>query len=832
MSTRGTSSLAGAICALGLTGTAAAQSAPPYDPAIDVQLFDYAIGPKAFFAVSDAGQMAPKQITFDFLVTFLSNPFTVYNVDDADDEITGERTQVVKSVLAGELSAAYGLNDRFQLGVALPMIFQMTGDGLMPATAGPDPEGLRVSGTGDLRAEVKMQAFRKDALAGAVAVGATLPTSFGSGGGRFIGDDLPSLRGRGMVQWTGADGKLTVGANLGLIFRKPRTIYASTVGQQLTWGAAASYRPVDRFALVAETFGRTGLGQFDLDQSPMEVEGGARVNATQAIAVVIGGGTGVVRGIGSPDLRLFASIGYAPDTRDSDEDGVANNRDRCPNQAEDRDGWEDGDGCPDDDNDNDRRDDARDKCPDKSEDFDGWDDDDGCPETDNDGDSFADLEDKCPMDPEDSKQPFPKDGCPADKHDADRDGLVDTVDQCPADPEDKDAFDDGDGCPDPDQDGDGVADEDDTCPLCAEDKDGWEDADGCPEADNDNDGLADAADQCPNEPESVNGYDDLDGCSDDGGALLIDVSVEDRLGFVRTPTFDRRGLDRGGGIIVDQLALTMLPRREVKRWTLAVVAKTKAEADRQAGWVLDRLVSRGVDRASVTLLTDAGAPTMGVLVADKLDAAPGPSCPPGSEVQPKGRGAAPPAPAAAPTTTTTAPGMVDTLDAANPEPAPPPPPADRDGDGLDDAGDRCPDELETKNGYQDDDGCPDTVPAPLKQFSGTVKGINFKKGSAEIERKSFKVLDKSAAALLGFPDLKVEIGGHTDDQGDDDANLALSQARADSVRAYLIGKGVGAERLVAKGYGETAPTAPIEGLKRSKLRAARAKNRRVEFKLQ
>ena len=104
MSLRGIS----VVCAFGfgvggLAGAARAQATPPFDPSIDVQLFDYALGPKTFFEVSDARIMAPKQITFDFLITFLSNPFTVYNVDDNDDTITGERTAVVERILAGVL---------------------------------------------------------------------------------------------------------------------------------------------------------------------------------------------------------------------------------------------------------------------------------------------------------------------------------------------------------------------------------------------------------------------------------------------------------------------------------------------------------------------------------------------------------------------------------------------------------------------------------------------------------------------------------------------------------------------------------------------------------
>ncbi len=745
--------------------SARAQEAPPFDPAIDVQLFDYAIGPKTFFAVNDASIMAPKQITFDAMVTFLSNPFTVYDVSD-DEEIEDTRTQVVKQVLAGELSAAYGLNQQFQIGVSLPVIFSMTGEGLMPATGTPDPDGLKIAGTGDLRAEVKMRLYREGAIGVASTVGITAPTSFGSGGGKFIGDDLPSLRGRGILQWTSPDGRASVGANLGLVFRKPRTIYASTVGQQLTWGLAASYRPTDRFAVIAEGFGRTGLEGLDLDASPAEVEGGVRVQATQAIAVVAGGGAGVVRGIGSPDLRVFVSVGYAPDTRDSDGDGVANNRDTCPAAAEDRDGFEDGNGCPDDDNDADRRDDANDKCPDLSEDFDGFDDDDGCPELDNDGDGIPDLADKCADDREDAREPFATDGCPSDKHDADSDGLMDAVDQCPADTEDADKFEDGDGCPDFDQDQDGVADEDDVCPLCAEDKDGVGDADGCPETDDDGDGVLDAADTCATEAESINGFDDFDGCADDGGALLIQLT-DDRATFVRAPTFDRKGLDRGGGIIVDQLALTMLQHRELTAWTIAIAAKTKAEADRQGAAILARLVDRGVREDAIAVLTGVGAPAIVALVKERVDAAPGPSCPAGTEVQERAMPTIPPpapampapvAPAAAPVSAKPAPAAITPTPVAVAAPAAP--------------------------------ASASTVPAAFASFAAA-NPIEIRGDGFTPTRGSRKVLDDLAALLRANPDVIVTITV-ADPKGD-------PSRAADGLRKHLVGKGVAPDQIETEG---------------------------------
>jgi OOP family OmpA-OmpF porin len=164
------------------------------------------------------------------------------------------------------------------------------------------------------------------------------------------------------------------------------------------------------------------------------------------------------------------------------------------------------------------------------------------------------------------------------------------------------------------------------------------------------------------------------------------------------------------------------------------------------------------------------------------------------------------------------------------------PDADNDADGVADAGDKCPTEPETKNGFQDEDGCPDELPQKLKQFTGVIQGINFRVNDAALTAGSNATLDKAVAVLKEFPDLKLEIQGHTDDQplragGKFADNLQLSQARADTVKAYFVGKGIEEARLTAKGYGDTAPVEAPAELKGGKLNAARAKNRRVEFKL-
>jgi OOP family OmpA-OmpF porin len=153
------------------------------------------------------------------------------------------------------------------------------------------------------------------------------------------------------------------------------------------------------------------------------------------------------------------------------------------------------------------------------------------------------------------------------------------------------------------------------------------------------------------------------------------------------------------------------------------------------------------------------------------------------------------------------------------------PDLDNDKDGIPDDKDKCPNEPETVNGYQDDDGCPDEIPAAIKKFTGVIQGINFKTNSADITKDSFSVLDKAVAMLMEYTDVRLEIGGHTDNVGNAEHNMELSQKRADSVKTYMVGKGVQADRLTSVGYGMDKP------LTANKTKADKAKNRRTEFTL-
>jgi len=264
---------------------------------------------------------------------------------------------------------------------------------------------------------------------------------------------------------------------------------------------------------------------------------------------------------------------------------------------------------------------------------------------------------KSPKDKCTDKEPPPPAPGPGD---IDGDGILDDVDKCPRVPEDLDGFQDDDGCPEDDNDADGIADKADGCPMDPEDRDNFEDVDGCPDPDNDKDGIADKIDACPNDPEDKDSFEDDDGCPD----------------------------------------------------------------------------------------------------------------------------------------------------------------PDNDKDGIVDTADKCPNEPGVPP-----DGCPKKyVNVVVTETKIEIKQtVYFDTNKATIKKVSFDLLNEVAQALKDNPKIKVEVGGHTDSQGNDNFNLKLSQNRANSVRTYLIKQGITSDRMTAKGYGENVMIAD------NRTADGRAQNRRVEF---
>lgn len=151
--------------------------------------------------------------------------------------------------------------------------------------------------------------------------------------------------------------------------------------------------------------------------------------------------------------------------------------------------------------------------------------------------------------------------------------------------------------------------------------------------------------------------------------------------------------------------------------------------------------------------------------------------------------------------------------------------ADTDGDGFLDGDDKCPNEPETFNGFQDEDGCPDKKPEIVfeKKAPIVLEGVNFKIGSSELTDAAKTVLGKVVRTLNDYKEMHLEISGHTDSSGSRALNMKLSRKRAESVRRFLINQGIEEYRLRAIGLGPDHPVTT------NKTKAGRAKNRRIEF---
>ena len=141
---------------------------------------------------------------------------------------------------------------------------------------------------------------------------------------------------------------------------------------------------------------------------------------------------------------------------------------------------------------------------------------------------------------------------------------------------------------------------------------------------------------------------------------------------------------------------------------------------------------------------------------------------------------------------------------------------DDDGAGVTNPNDRC---SSTPPGVRvDANGC---------EFTDVIRlpGVNFGAGSDLLLPRTEPRLERAAETLNRYPDLQIEVAGHTDSDGGGAANYGLSERRARTVRDYLILYGVDAERLTAVGYGESQPIADNETMQ------GRAANRRVELRI-
>jgi len=347
-------------------------------------------------------------------------------------------TPITRSTLL-QVGGAYAFRGWFEAGATIPLYMQ-SGDPLDP-TSSFAVRPASGTATGNLMLHAKARLWRGGGGLGSFAAGTSvaveIPTATKD---QFTGSDKPAARLLLLGSFTPAalQSRLSLSANAGAILRG-KTAYADMVQQSgAAWGAGASFRILDQLWATAEMFGDfIPSGQLRQPSagamppatvlSQIEWLAGVSYKMDRRFTIGIAAGRGVTDGPGTPNLRGVLSLAFVPHASpiapihpaepaspdgDADGDGIIDRLDRCPHAPEDKDGFEDADGCPDPDNDHDGIPDALDKCPNDAEDKDGFQDADGCPDPDNDGDGIPDARDKCPNEPETINGKEDADGCP------------------------------------------------------------------------------------------------------------------------------------------------------------------------------------------------------------------------------------------------------------------------------------------------------------------------------------------------------------------------------------------------------------------------------------
>lgn len=575
------------------------------DPAGDVQLdyFRPAIDSRGYLTVNASQVLGHKEVSFGLGALDWGHHLLSFG-DTSKGSFFGSKCAgaaapcySVDDIVTATLVGAVGLRlgpAELEFGLSVPFVI-MSGDRGPDLTSSASPNGdmafgLSGQGIGNVGLHFKTRLLKtsQSPHIGLGVIGSVyLPTPSGSDK-RFLGSSSTTPQVIGILDKEfGRQSQFRVALNGGIRFRDavtytdndasggtPRTNLSVTASSEVPFGLGLAYAiAVQKVDVVAELFGSIPLDNA-VNYQPLEAIGGLKLYLARNSFLSFGAGRGLVPNKGAnPDLRAFIGIIFEPNIGDRDGDGIKDDVDKCPDDPEDRDGFEDDDGCPDPDNDKDGIPDVDDKCPNDPEDINGFEDEDGCPD--------------------------------GKKNDRDGDGIPDDVDKCPDDPEDKDGFEDADGCPDPDNDKDGIPDVDDLCPNEPEDKDGFKDEDGCPDPDNDKDRILDKDDKCPNDPETYNGFEDEDGCPDRGRVVVTDTSIEilDMVYF----EYDKAIIMKKSYPILDAVAATLQGNPGINLIEIQGHTDERGDdaynldlSDRRAKSVREYLISKGVDANRLT----------------------------------------------------------------------------------------------------------------------------------------------------------------------------------------------------------------------------------------
>jgi OmpA-OmpF porin, OOP family len=344
---------------------AALLSAPrPARAQVDAERFKPSITHDGFVN-ADGSAVRPTEDPWEFGAFVHYGRNQIVSVDGSGDVAQ----KIISGRLGAEVFGSVTLAEPFAVAVSVPFFLAQTGD-LDPSFAG----------LGDVRVVPKLRLLDdRESFGLAIAAEVRAPTHTGDFSG---GTRLPVFAPRLIADHMFASG-LRVGANVGATVRE-RTDFVNVVAaSEFAYAASVEYRfggMAGKTALGAELLGGVGLVSQEREALPHEAFLYLKHDPSDEIGLIGGLGAGIVAGYGVPVLRGFVGLFYRPTSHDGDHDGVPDERDRCPNEAEDRDRIQDGDGCPEEDGDSDGIPDEQDRCPSEKETINGFEDEDGCPD--------------------------------------------------------------------------------------------------------------------------------------------------------------------------------------------------------------------------------------------------------------------------------------------------------------------------------------------------------------------------------------------------------------------------------------------------------------------
>jgi OOP family OmpA-OmpF porin len=363
---------------------------------------------------------------------------------------------VIRNQILGNVGASLVLWDRLRVGFNLPVaVFQDGSEGVIGGVTYAPPKSPSV---GDLRlgTDLRLAGTYGDPFTLAIGARVYVPTGQRD---NYTGDGAVRVDGR--LEAAGDLGVFTYAARVGAEYRGlDETLAGNPLGSQVLFGAAMGLRLAHRaFVIGPEVYGSTNVSSggafFAKTSTPVDGIVGAHYTFLRDFRIGAGGGTGLTRGLGSPEARWMASLEWVPAYQepappppppsDRDKDGIVDDADACPDVAGIKTEDPKTNGCP----------------------------------SDRDKDGIADTEDACP-DVAGIKTEDPKtNGCPSDR---DKDGVIDDDDACPDVAGIKTDDPKTNGCPDPDRDKDGIVNESDACPDVPGPKNADRTKNGCPQA--------------------------------------------------------------------------------------------------------------------------------------------------------------------------------------------------------------------------------------------------------------------------------------------------------------------------------------------------------------